>query len=372
MTFKNFIAGSFILLNTFSCIQDEALNVEAAIDACNGKNIQLSTIDHTNKEIEVYVLADTDVSAQELHFTLADGATIKADDSESNDNPPLFDFSNSPKRRFTVTSEDGHVKTTYTVRINKLDLPTSFSFENLKPNENYNILYVSDEQGILEWASGNPGFQLCGMALSAQDYPTVMIESGGISGNYVKLTTRSTGNFGSAIGMPIAAGNLFIGSFDLPNAVLHPLTATRFGYPFTRIPKIFRGWFKYKKGSSYTDAQNHVVTDKEDRGDIYAVLYEAPTSDYTLDGSLFPQDGPINPSIVLMARIAEEDMIETDRWTRFSMNFLPQNGKTVNFEDLKNGKYKLAIVFSSSIEGAYFNGAVGSELCIDEVEIICE
>ena len=36
---------------------------------------------------------------------------------------------------------------------------------------------------------------------------------------------------------------------------------------------------------------------------------------------------------------------------------------------LKNGKYKLAIVFSSSIMGAYFEGAVGSELWIDEVEI---
>ncbi len=372
MTFKNFIASSILLLSVSACIQDEALNVEAAIDACNGKSIQLSTIDHTNKEIEVYVLADTDVSAQELNFTLADGATIKADESENNDNPPYFDFSNSTTRSFTVTSEDGHVKTTYTVRINKLDLPTSFSFENLKQNDSYDILYVSDKQGILEWASGNPGFQLCGMALSAEDYPTVMVENGGIKGNYVKLTTRSTGNFGSAIGMPIAAGNLFIGSFDLPNAVLHPLTATRFGYPFTRIPKILRGWFKYKKGSTYTDSQNHTVTDKEDRGDIYAVLYEAATSDYTLDGSLFPEDGTINPSIVLMARIAEEDIIETDQWTRFSINFLPQNGKTVNLDDLKNGKYKLAVVFSSSVDGAYFNGAVGSELCIDEVEIICE
>ena len=33
---------------------------------------------------------------------------------------------------------------------------------------------------------------------------------------------------------------------------------------------------------------------------------------------------------------------------------------------------KLGIVFSSSVDGAYFRGAVGSTLYIDEVELICE
>ena len=71
-----------------------------------------------------------------------------------------------------------------------------------------------------------------------------------------------------------------------------------------------------------------------------------------------------------MARIS--DMKETDEWTRFDLTFEPQNGKTIDEEGLANGKYKLAIVFSSSIEGGYFRGAIGSELCIDEVEVICK
>ena len=62
----------------------------------------------------------------------------------------------------------------------------------------------------------------------------------------------------------------------------------------------------------------------------------------------------------------------TDQWTRFDLDFKLQNGKTINEDNLKAGKYKLAIVFSSSIQGAYFEGAIGSELCIDEVEITCE
>ena len=103
------------------------------------------------------------------------------------------------------------------------------------------------------------------------------------------------------------------------------------------------------------------------------MLYEAPSSDFSLDGNLFPNNGTgIDEHIVLLARISEKEMTETNEWTKFDLEFKPQNGKTINTEDLRNGKYQLAVVFSSSIMGAYFEGAVGSELWIDEVEIICE
>lgn len=65
-------------------------------------------------------------------------------------------------------------------------------------------------------------------------------------------------------------------------------------------------------------------------------------------------------------------MEAADQWTRFDLDFKLQNNKTINEEKLKAGKYKLTIVFSSSIQGGYFEGAIGSELCIDEVEITCE
>ena len=48
------------------------------------------------------------------------------------------------------------------------------------------------------------------------------------------------------------------------------------------------------------------------------------------------------------------------------------DGKTIDSEKLKNGKYKLGIVLSSSLDGAYFKGAVGSTLYVDELEIVCE
>lgn len=372
MNFKCILTSFLLSLSISSCIQDEALNVEAAIDSCTGTNIQSTTIDHLRKEIEVYVLDGTDISQQELIFTLPEGASIQAEETETNDQPPLYDFSKKTLRTFIVTSEDGATQTKYLIRVNKLTLPTSYSFEELKEITPYNVFYLTNESGIMQWASGNPGYDLSGMALDETQYPTVQHPIG-YSGKCVKLTTLSTGNFGKPIGMPIAAGNLFIGSFDTQNAVLAPLQATHFGFPFTKRPSKITGWFKYKAGEVFTDKSGNIVTGKKDKGDIYAVLYEAPSSDFSLDGNLFPNNGTgIDEHIVLLARISEKEMTETNEWTKFDLKFKPQNGKTINTEDLRNGKYKLAVVFSSSIMGAYFEGAVGSELWIDEVEIICE
>ena len=46
------------------------------------------------------------------------------------------------------------------------------------------------------------------------------------------------------------------------------------------------------------------------------------------------------------------------------------SGKYIDKEKLTAGKYNVAIVFTSSLEGDHFNGAIGSTLLIDEVELI--
>lgn len=371
MKFKNILIGTFLSFFTISCIQDEALNVEAAIDGCNGSNIQLININDLSREIDVFVFEGADITAQELNFTLPDGATICPEKPQSNDNPPFYDFSSEKNRKFTVTSEDGNNKATYTINLYTIELPLKYSFENLKEINPYHILYLTDISGLMQWASGNQGYSLCGMASNAMQYPTVQAD-GGFSGKCVKLVTQSTGSFGmnTIPKMPIAAGNLFIGSFDIASAILAPRQATKFGFPFTRKPIKMSGYYKYKPGTTLTDQNGNVIPDKTDTGDIYAVLYEAPNSDFSLDGDLFTADNEKAKNIVLLARI--DKMEAADQWTRFDLDFKLQNNKTINEEKLKAGKYKLTIVFSSSIQGGYFEGAIGSELCIDEVEITCE
>lgn len=63
---------------------------------------------------------------------------------------------------------------------------------------------------------------------SYSDYPTSQAD-GGVSGKCAKLTTISTGELGKMFGAPIAAGNLFLGSFEV-NMVDMP-ASTHFGIP---------------------------------------------------------------------------------------------------------------------------------------------
>ena len=78
------------------------------------------------------------------------------------------------------------------------------------------------------WASGNQDSGLTNGKKGPETYPTFQADNG-VVGRCAGLVTRSTGTFGAMVGMPLAAGNLFIGKFDMTNAVNKPLEATQFG-----------------------------------------------------------------------------------------------------------------------------------------------
>lgn len=380
MTLKRLIPGLCLALALGGCIQDEALNVEAAIDGCTGSDVQLAIINKqgAQKSIDIYISRSADLSRQKLEFTLSQGSTIQANETLPGDTENTYDFSTQNPRYFTVTSEDGSNTPVYTISMIPAELPTTFHFEDLmEGSSDYPILYEytpgagGSVTKVLQWASGNPGFKLTGMAADPLDYPTIQV-SEGRSGKAVKLETKDTGSFGQMVKMRIAAGNLFVGSFDINNAIQDPLGSTRFGYPFTQKPVRITGYYKYKSGGLSTDADGN-PTEETDRGDIYALFYKAPSNNYTVAGDVISLDGDINPEIILLARIPE--MKEAGEWTYFDLPFELQPGHTeadINAQDLAEGKYKLAVVFSSSIKGAYFIGAVGSTLWIDEVNIECE
>ena len=72
--------------------------------------------------------------------------------------------------------------------------------------------------------------------------------------------------------------------------------------------------------------------------------------------------------IIALARIPSIE--KTSEWKQFELPF--EYKKAIDESALKEGKYKLAVVFSSSINGAEFKGSVGSTLWIDEVTIQCK
>lgn len=369
MKIKSVIAGIMLCLAVTSCIQNEALNVEAAIDGCSGSDIQQCLIDPNEFTVQLYASRAADPSKININFNLPAGASIVPVQRFTEDGINTYNFKDENPRLFKVTSEDGAFSAIYTIRLWQTEMPFTYDFETLSSDNPYHK-FTEDNPSSgtiirrLELASGNPGFELTKMAKAPDGYPTVQVNGGVDGGKCVKLETKDTGSFGSMVKMYIAAGNLFIGSFEVGQALSgNAMKATHFGFPFFYYPLRLEGWYKYKAGPTFS-SKGKPAEGRKDECDIYGVLYETDDNVQFLDGSTSLN----SPNIVALARNIKE-LPETDIWKQFNFKFEPQNGKSIDPDKLGKGIYKLAIVFSSSVDGAKFEGAVGSTLYIDKVTI---
>jgi len=361
-----------MLLLSFSCIQPEAKNSEADIisvslpDGVMSKNPQIF-----NDSVVIYLSNDVFLKFLAPEFKLTDGATIfpQSGTLRSFYSPAYYE----------VTSENELWTKKYAVTAVWAEIPdetTVYAFEDVKMNalQQYHIFYEKDAEGQekFSWASGNPGYSLTGAASSYMDYPLFQ-SSEGFEGNCACMTTCTTGTFGPMVGMPIAAGSLFLGSFDLAAAVATPLKATHFGMEWSAVPIKFSGKFKYSPGPEfYVKDQSQqsgvkVVPGRQDRCNIYAVFFETTSSMPYLDGeNSLSLD---NPNIISTAVLPEEMAKGNDTWMDFNLDFVAREGKTINQDKLTQGKYSIAIVMTSSADGAKFEGAPGSRLLVDNITI---
>lgn len=348
-----------------SCIQDEPLNAECDIVSFNFTNRYL--IENPSiKNNEIILMATDSLSISGdikniiPQIEVTEGASIMPESGVARD------FSNPDDCTYTVTSQDGKWSKTYRVKVIPPEIPTYHSFDENQLFANgkfYQFTQYDEKLGYtFLWETANLGFQMSGQAKTPYDYPTVP-EENGYKNSAVKLITRSTGFFGSMFNMPIAAGNLFIGSFDVANATTKPLEATLFGRPFKKIPFALTGYYKFKPGETFTDKNKKPIADRIDECDIYGVLYEATDEMPYLTGHNVLTDD----NIVALARL--KDGSAKDVFTEFNLPFIYR--KEIDAEKLAQLKYKLSIVFTSSRDGAFFEGAVGSELVVDEVKLIC-
>ena len=247
--------------------------------------------------------------------------------------------------------------------INENIIKYSFETYDIK-NNTYAIFYeVTNNQERVDWASGNSAFTFSGCGTSPDVYPTYFTDDSKEGNTALKLETRSTGEWGKNLKKPIAAGNLFLGNFITTTSLTNPLRATRFGKPFALKPETLKGWYKYSPGISFTDKNNDIIADKTDEMDIYAILFDTSNGNEYLTGeNIFT-----SPDIVAIARI--ENGQSAEEYTEFSIDF--DYIQEYDIDKQKNNKYSLTIVFSSSKNGHLFEGATGSTLIIDEVELIC-
>lgn len=355
-----------------SCIQEEAPSAECDILAVKAawleenKEILSGKPMISNNAVRFYVNEETSVETLKTldpKFELTPGAHIeKLDRIKMNGERGVYLF-------YKTTSEDGVWNKEYEVSFTKqtvIDTEATFSFEHFAIEKKYYVWHEEDNKGTKFnwWATANAGFSMSGQGKTPADYPT-SVDSMGVKGCCVKLTTRSTGTFGKLKKMPIAPGNLFLGEFITANATTRPLEATRFGLTIAPSkPVSLTGYYKYTPGEVFTNKLMEEIEGRIDTCAIYSVLYEVdPDNVVTLDGSnVLSSD-----RIVLVAQLEKPG--QESEWTEFEIPYKEANGKIFDYKKLENGEYAITVVASSSKGGEVFEGAVGSTLHIDELKI---
>ena len=392
------------------------MNTECDILTCTvPESILESPVVVDNNTVTLRIRPTGDISQLAPEFTVTEGATI----TPASGTPQDFLNAENHTVYYTVTSQDGEWSKKYPVRVIQKEIPSVYKFNGTRLNlgegdkgDKYSILVERDENGeeVMTWASGNPGFVMSGVAdrNAQKDYgypddpltykqhiwkyfPTRAVYAEGViqkknpedgytyfynpDGTYAKpefirLTTCSTGSFGSMVGMPIAAGNMFQGFFDLGQAIGNPLGATKFGEPYHYVPVKLQGRYRYKAGPVFKNKAGQVL-DRKDIFSIYALFFESEPGkvDY-IDGTIhidnFQHDNLV--SVALM-----KDARESDEWVTFEIPFeAAVNGSQLDREKLGQGLYKIGIVISSSIDGDTFQGAVGSTLDIADLKLVNE
>lgn len=380
---------ALVLGNLCSCVKNEALNAEADILSCTlPEEILLRDPVISDASIVVYVKSGTDVSALAPEFTISAGASIyPASGTVRNFSQPQV---------YTVTSEDGKWSKEYTVSVISPAGPgpgpdpdpnpdpdpdpsvnttavVKYHFDVAEHNTDNTLggggnlkydVFKEDLGGgnILVWGSGNAGFALTNSSAASTAYPTC-ISDDGYSGKCVKLETRSTGTFGSLFGAPMAAGNIFTGTFEMN--LTNTSKSTHMGIPFLYEPLSLSGWYKYTAGAQFTN-KGTVVEGRTDLFDVYAVLFEVTSGVQYLDGT----NSLTSANIVKAARLPQEVRQQNKaEWTHFEIQFDTVEGRSIDYQKLASGSYSLVIVMSSSEDGANFNGAIGSVLYADELEL---
>ena len=372
-----------------SCFKEEPLNAECDIVKAyihagdkldewflNASDTLVSVQSDQNK-IEFTMSGGVDLTQIAPLFKLTPGATIQPENGSTQD------FSKESVK-YVVTSEDKKWQRIYFVSIKGMlnfGREHEFNFENCYESNGYYSWTEpwKDTNGkslkVSMWATGNPGYKISNSSTPALNYPTAPFDHTdapfdveGTANKGVKLTTSRTSGLADMVKKPIAAGNLFIGQFDPTNALQDAMSATKFGraFSFESKPKTLSGYYKYQAGEKFTD-KNMNVLEQKDYGTIYAVFYD----NHDQAGNavvLYGDNVQTSPQVVALARLDNID--NTPEWTPFTLNFIYR--KDIDAQKLKNGGYSIAIVCSSSTNGAEFMGAVGSTLWVDKFKITCE
>lgn len=283
------------------------------------------------------------------------------------------DFSGGKSVEYTVTAEDGTMKK-YSVFISGTNKVVVYDFEDWTVDETQTTPEYQYPIAVGGWASCNQAVVFIkGFGAFAQPNPityngpfpinkTEEAHGGNYAAELVSIDTTGSDNMLGQKVPKVTAGSIFLGTFVATNALKDPMTTTLFGIEYTEKPLLVKGFFKYTPGTEFYNSNGVLEPDTKDECALSAVLYEVEdVKKETLDGNNIYTSDKIVASAVYTNT-------GTSEYTPFELKLEYKKDKEYD----PNKKYKFAVIFSASKDGAAYNAAVGSRLLIDDVTIVNE
>lgn len=345
---KSLIA--IIMFSLFSCVQDDQFGSSSEKKILSFSlqgQVGNSTIDEGQRLIKITVGATEDItSLKPVEIVLSTFASINPAKDAVNDftNPVIY----------TVTAEDGSTAA-YTVEV--IQEGSEPQLENSSFDSWFTTPKGYQEPGRDAnsiWATGNAGTVTLGN-------PNVTPLTINGTDQAVKLVTLDLGSLAGLIGQRMAAGSLFTGKFQLD--IANPLNSTKFGIPFAAKPKKFSVKYAYSPGSPYLSKSGQTLN-KNDSCDIYVLLENREGSEPKRVATGWFRSGDEKIDQFYTTTV---DLVYGQLGANVPAYQKPANGLYAN----PNEKVThLTVVFSSSYNGALFEGGTNSTLVVNDFILI--
>lgn len=210
------------------------------------------------------------------------------------------------------------------------------------------------------WGSGNEGAAMAKAVLT--DKSTDMVHSGTYSARLASA---------SALGMKLAAGNIFIGEFDRITNVMYGIINVGREYNGSHPDKV-RVYLNYRPGSvDFTDKSAPLAKGDTDHGQVYIGLVTEPLSLNTNDAStLFNIDNIKSRyanKVVAYGEVTLKENYGADK----ELKMLEVPFEYFDLAKTVRPKY-LVIVACASKYGDYYAGSSKSVMYVDDFELIYE
>lgn len=255
---------------------------------------------------------------------------------------------------YTVTAEDGSEaqwEVSVVVAEAQPQLPNS-SFDLWYTVGGYQQPGENAESTI--WDTANPGLALVGGANTTPED----LGGGDFAARMVSVR--------APLLVRMAAATLYTGSFTdgFPNPS-DPRSNIDFGTPFTARPSGFRVEYRYLPGAEYLDADGNPLPGG-DQADLYVLLERREGDQIARVGTGWLRSGDaVTEWTPVEVPIKYGPLSATDPEFEYA-NIRP--GET--WADSGARPTHITVVFSSSALGDFFTGAIGSELWVNDFELV--